>query len=419
MKPSGWRKMTPGLCRANELAKVGEQLSISKNQAMLALRRVAPAISLKPGDLLLLDILVVFTKSCDWEHGGRPIVWPSNELLVENTGFSLSAIKRHLRQLAELGLITFKDSSNGKRWGYRDENGRIVEAYGFDLSPLAARAEEFEKLYLSIREKRDLIKRQKRKITILRRIIRAILESEHSVGNIWMSIRSTYEMLVTSLLQARGSAEKLEGICKAFSDLKNKAENALLSHEPERYQDSVNCNETEISDKMDRRDINFEPHIQPTTHPIFVKGKGNEKNAGAAENFVEEVRVECDLKEKIDARGPRISPIVVSIQSILYACPAFAEMASGLCGQVRNWRDFVAVADRMRPMIGISADAWSEAKTSMSPEEAATAIALITDKYSEGKLTSPGGYLRGLVKKAKDDQLHLERSIFGRVAARQ
>jgi replication initiation protein RepC len=47
------------------------------------------------------------------------------------------------RLLIELGLIAVKDSPIGKRCGRRDREGRIVEAYGFDLSPLAQRIAAF------------------------------------------------------------------------------------------------------------------------------------------------------------------------------------------------------------------------------------------------------------------------------------
>lgn len=98
--------------------------------------------------MLVLDTLGAFTQAQDWEEGQRPIVWASNSYLMEQTGFSLSALKRHSRRLAEIGVIAFKDSPNGKRWGHRDADGRIIEAYGFDLSPLSARAEEFEQLHV-------------------------------------------------------------------------------------------------------------------------------------------------------------------------------------------------------------------------------------------------------------------------------
>jgi len=146
MKNSGWRKPTPGLGIAEKHAQAGERTSVSKARACVAVKRVASHIGLKAGDMLLLDTLGAFTQPQDWEMGRRPIVWASNAYLMAQTGFSLSALKRHARRLAETGVIAFKDSPNGKRWGRRDADGVIVEAYGFDLSPLAARTEEFEAL---------------------------------------------------------------------------------------------------------------------------------------------------------------------------------------------------------------------------------------------------------------------------------
>jgi hypothetical protein len=47
-----------------------------------------------------------------------------------------------------------RDSPNGKRYGKRDPKGRIVEAYGFDLSPIAARYTEFVRLVEEARAER-------------------------------------------------------------------------------------------------------------------------------------------------------------------------------------------------------------------------------------------------------------------------
>ena len=86
------------------------------------------------------------TQAQDWEQGRRPIVWASNNFLMEQTGFSLATLRRHVRRLCHVGVLSMKDSPNGKRWGRRDADGVIIEAYGFDLAPLAARAEEFKGL---------------------------------------------------------------------------------------------------------------------------------------------------------------------------------------------------------------------------------------------------------------------------------
>ena len=64
----------------------------------------------------------------------------------EALGLSESRVKALNRMLIEVGVITMKDSPNGKRYGRRDPRGRITEAYGFDLSPIATRYAEFVQL---------------------------------------------------------------------------------------------------------------------------------------------------------------------------------------------------------------------------------------------------------------------------------
>ncbi|MEL6574160.1 MAG: helix-turn-helix domain-containing protein, partial [Pseudomonadota bacterium] len=90
MTQSGWRKPTPGLGVAERYAQAGEQESIAKSRAFVAVKRVGSRIGLKAGDLLLLDTLGAFTQPQDWLAGQRPIVWTSNAYLMEQTGFSLS-----------------------------------------------------------------------------------------------------------------------------------------------------------------------------------------------------------------------------------------------------------------------------------------------------------------------------------------
>ena len=49
-------------------------------------------------------------------------------------------------------------------------------------------------------------------------------------------------------------------------------------------------------------------------------------------------------------------------------------------------------------------------------ESTATSMRLILDKSSDGEVTSPGGYLRGLIEKAQIGELHLDRSFYGRLS---
>ena len=57
-----------------------------------------------------------------------------NHFRMDQTGFSLATLRRHVRPLCEISVI--------------------VEAYGFDLVPLAARAQEFEALDAALQSER-------------------------------------------------------------------------------------------------------------------------------------------------------------------------------------------------------------------------------------------------------------------------
>lgn len=428
MTQSGWRKPTPGLCKANGLAEDGAQLAVPKNKAMLAIRRVAHVIGLKPGDLMLLETLAVFTQPCDWEKGARPIVWPSNDYLMESTGYSLSAVKRHLRRLSEAGLIAYRDSSNGKRWGHRDKDGRIIEAYGFDLSPLAATAAEFEALHASLQAERNRVKDLRRGITILRRTVAALVDSGPAgrADAFWRGIEQRYDALLATLRQGARDTTALSRLHQSFKLLRDEAEAALrkmaeapaeaasepagTSRHPANMNPTGAVSAPHIRITNDIQAVNRNGIEHATEAPVASEppAEGGRANAAGAASGP-------SMAERQPARAPR----ELSIRSILYACPAFAEMAHGIAGPINSWRDLVAVADRIRPIIGISEDAWAVAQRVMNREEAAAALALITDKYSDGVVSSPGGYLRGLALKAKNGELHLARSVFGRLQERQ
>jgi replication initiation protein RepC len=103
----------------------------------------------------------------------------------------------------------------------------------------------------------------------------------------------------------------------------------------------------------------------------------------------------------------------------MQACPKFAEMAHDMGGYLQNWNEFHRMAGKIRPMAGISEDAWNVSQRILGPHVAAATIALIFDKYSSGEVSSPGGYLRGIVEKAKSGELHLARSFYGRMSERR
>src|SRR5262249_41144698 len=132
--PTGFRRMTPGLLKADRTAEGFAGLPegvVSPGQLLAALKAAAPRLGIAPRLVHAIDWLFRFPQPQDWEEESRPIVWPSARMQQEELGLSETQVKRLTRSLTEFGLVTMKDSPNGKRYGRRDPKGRIVEAYGF------------------------------------------------------------------------------------------------------------------------------------------------------------------------------------------------------------------------------------------------------------------------------------------------
>ncbi|MBU3032261.1 replication protein C [Paracoccus sp. XHP0099] len=422
-QPSGWRKASAGMAVAEQHAQAGERVAVPKSTAFVALKRVGAYIGLKAGDLLLLDTLGAFTQTQDWEEGRRPIVWASNAYLMEQTGFSLSALKRHARRLAETGVISFKDSPNGKRWGRRNEEGYITEAYGFDLSPLSARADEFEQLHIELQAERALCQRLKRQITVSRRMIRARIEAAVSCAlkGPWTQLTGMFEVLLARLPRRHTASETLERLMGWFQDLQERVEAAYLKAvRADEVVDNTAVTTEQVSEKtqeMNPREIISEPHILTTTKldPVTCNSSEKEEAADVAPNAPPEERVDKDLEDWVaEARKKRGAAL--DLPTVMQACPEFASWARNMGGYLRDWGDLHRVAGQLRPMIGVSEHAWNLAQDRLGPQIATAALVLTFDKHAKGEVASPGGYLRGMVEKAGAGELHLERSFYGRLS---
>jgi len=368
MTHNGWRNPTPGLLQAEKFAQAGEQLAIPKNRATKAVKKVAACIGLKMPDIVLLDTLCAFTQEQDWEEGQRPIVWASNSYLEERTGMTVRCIQRHVRRLCEVGVISMKDSPNGKRFGKRDEDGYIQVAYGFDLAPLAARTNEFETLEARNAEEREFVKSMKSKLTITRRIIRAKIEKaqENQLRGPWSDLSAEFDQLLDCLPQRNLAAEKLLQIVEMFKLFQERVEAAFAAafDWPE-YNDNVSgIQEVEInndnvyfSSKMTPTDDSNNTHILTTNQPHLVSSNSLEKSS--AENSEPEFEsaeqvgdIDLDIRWSSHTTQRKSE---IDIPTLMVACPHFAEMARDLGGgYVRDWNDLHRVAAMVRGISGIS-----------------------------------------------------------------
>ena len=140
--PSGLRRFTLTMLAVRDEADRFQGVPRGSGKPfryLAAFQEAEPYLGLPPQAYKLLAWLIKQTMAHDWEEGSRPICWPSAARQEEFLALSPARVKVLNRALFEAGIFIFRDSETGKRYGRRGPDGRIIEAFGFDLSPLAYR----------------------------------------------------------------------------------------------------------------------------------------------------------------------------------------------------------------------------------------------------------------------------------------
>lgn len=140
LKPvAGVRRVTPAGLAAHRAAREyagNRTLAVKRVEALQVAKRAAAALGLKAAKIAMIDKLFGYSPAADWNSkDANPIIWPSNQVLGEQLGLSISTVRRHLRGLTAAGLIAHASHPTFQRRGVRDAQGNIVKAFGIDLSP--------------------------------------------------------------------------------------------------------------------------------------------------------------------------------------------------------------------------------------------------------------------------------------------
>ena len=413
---TGFRRLTPSLLRADSTAEsfagLPEGVTVP-GQLLAAFKAAAPQVGLSPRLVHAVDWLFSFTQPQDWGRGGRPIVWPSAARQQEALGLSESRVKALNRALIEVGVITMKDSPNGKRYGRRDPKGRITEAYGFDLSPIAARYAEFVQLAEEARAARAEMGRLRRRATIARNGIMQILETAAEYGfqgEEWMSLARDCRNLAKALRKVERSEEMVRGVESLERRQRQARERleTLLFSAPEAVPEAVNSGP---------KGPESEPHqytYKPVTNPTDTVMAGEACNSPAGPTVRDPGTPEqpAGQQETKSAKPARTDGTVLRLST-----DELVQLAPRLRGYLATpapaWPDVVEAADWLRGELGVSKPLWGEACIAMGREEAAIAVAIVSAKPAGHFRTSPGGYFHGMVAKAKAGELNLARTIWG------
>jgi replication initiation protein RepC len=325
------------------------------------------------------------------------IVFPSNkELSIRAHGMAPATLRRHIAMLVEAGLIIRRDSPNGKRFARRGQGGEIADAFGFDLTPLIARAAEIENLAEEIRAENRTMALLREKITLARRDIAKMIETamEEGVPGDWEACHSRYQALASR--QARKMTRlDLEALARELVALATEINTALENHVK---QQNMTANESQTERHIQNQTTNFsdlEPSLQEGRAAAF---EPNDEGLGAPSTPQSEIDATELSRSIAKPQPPRTYPLGM----VLDACPDILDFApSG----ISSWRDLIATAGTVRSALGVSPDAWSQALEVLGEHDAAVVIAAILQRGEEIK--SAGGYLRVLTAKARAGEFSL------------
>ena len=394
--PFGRRSLTAAQVKAQATADgCPRETTVEKWAVLRDITEARAQLGLSASSLAVLDALATFLPETALQIGEAPslVVFPSNRALVIRTrGMGEATIRRHLAALVEAGIVIRRDSPNGKRYCRRGPAGVIAQAYGFDLSPLVARAAEFAGLAEAVRSDALALRIARERVTLLRRdcmkLIEALDEAEGAPGAS-EPLRARYRATMAALPRAP-SCSDLTATSGALADLAADVGKLLLQH-----QESKETSGNATQNERHKQNSNPKPSDSECASED-VKKEGSALDPQTAAPVV------------TDGSGQGIPPGHWSIRAtyplglVLSACPDIRDYARGGIG---SWRELVDAAGLVRSMLGISPNAWDEAREVMGEDAAAVTIAAILQRAEHIK--APGGYLRALVDRKRRGEFSL------------
>jgi replication initiation protein RepC len=350
------------------------------------------------------------------------VVFPSNKALAARAhGMADRTLLRHLTDLVEAGLIIRRDSPNGKRYARKDASGqdRFSHAFGFDLTPLVVRAGEFE----SLADEQKALARQrylrKERISLLRRDVSKLIGMalDEGLAGDWEALRCTAMTLMTPLRRIRDD----RGLAALEANL-----TALRTEITKTLKSCINAQNSTGNDRHNDAHLsNSNTNSHSDSEPAFNKAGGNVQPR--QDTTIAPVKNKGEVSSKNDRAGTSDKPDLYPLGMVMEACPDVRDYAPQ--GVVKSWNDFLTATATIRPMIGISLDAWTEVQDVLGRIDAHIVVATILQRSefsSEAEnlpgdgnnpsrivvngspaIRSAGGYLRALTDKARAGEFAL------------
>jgi replication initiation protein RepC len=381
---------------------------VSRTGALRVAKRAAAAMGLKAAKIALIDQLFAASKPGDWGVPGQaPIVWPSNASLARGLGVSVSTLKHHLKGLVQARLITYSDHPTYQRRGRRDAAGKIVEAYGIDLSPIAARFAELTDMAEAAEYQAREWKRHSYRRTVLRKEIQSLILSatQHKLPGPWSHHQARLDVLREQrpagldelVAQVEGLEELLEAVEEAYqTGFEEQNFNTAVSKFRPLQTTAESLNSEKSNQNPEQRRANARQILSPEAFGLSAEKKSDADSAPRQSTKLASRALEEDVQ-------------FISLPLMQSACPAVEQYVPGAFA---DWRTLREAGRTLCVSVGINPQVWQEAVGILGPDLAVAAVAVTVQKSELGAVSKPGAYLRTLAQRGRDGKLHISRSLF-------
>lgn len=329
--------------------------------------------------LAVLSALLSFYPENELSVGNGLVVFPSNrQLSLRAHGMPESTLRRHLASLLEAGLITRRDSPNGKRYAYKTDTGQVEEAFGFSVAPLLQRAAEIAQLAQAIESDAKRLKRSRERLTLCRRDCTQLLDTEELLNQ--EALRAKLHLQFRSIVDCiprRATVEQLDALLNELSELRDTIANCM-----------------NLQDDVEEPSVN---HAQNERH--YNESQAESLFKDQKENLFDLKRAQPASSQRLtrlSAATSRSRQIDISLDLVLRSCPDIHDYAAA---PIRSWRALADAGQLVARFLGIAQSAYAEALLLLGQERTAVIIAWILQRIA--KIQSAGGYLRFLLGKAR------------------
>ncbi|MCC5982646.1 MAG: hypothetical protein JJU26_13115 [Oceanicaulis sp.] len=361
---------------------------------------------------LLLE-LIDLSHDCDWQ-GGPITVWPANEYLMERLDCSERALQYQMRALSRANLITHVDHSSRKRFGHRGLDGRIVMAFGIDLRPLAARADELVQMARQAREERKERGRLRRtlKVTIANLVeyVRTAASQNRPIAD-WQGLYDELQAVSRTIAVKRIPLDVLRAAKTVLDELDAKIRKLLVK--ALRPASPSSDKDTDHPAPEGASDCTLET---TTTNPSSDEDTVRPPESGVAEPSVPKPATQSQAEKNGEGDSgyshgvtpysafQHLEKYKITPELLVTACPSFC---AGLNDEP-DWDDLVAHCELYRSIYGLHPSAWRKMCETLGERPAAAGLAVIGEKFLRGArgggnvIESPAGYCVWMTRQAKN-----------------